>query len=119
MFKHTCGNPALIDLSGILSFVINSISISPFGFNFGAAELITPSKSSGIKFSCQKCGPVTETGEILSTCMVCRRDLPLESLLTTQEIPIICTECVVALKEDNKSSISEEVISITSGISEN
>ena len=101
LLHKKCSNPVMLDLSGLAGLKTQSISISPFGAKPGVIELvISPKKrKTEISFECPTCGEVfEELEEIVCQCMICRKVLPISSLLTTVEIPILCTECYKAMK---------------------
>jgi hypothetical protein len=105
----------MLDLSGIAGLKTQSLSISPFGVKPGVIELVISAKKkkTEILFECSACGETFEDlEEIVCQCMICRRNLPVSSLLTIVEIPIVCTECFKAMKGLGTSEPETEYVAM-------
>ena len=113
-FSHKrCGGQLFMDILGMFTLRVPSLSVTPEGITVGVCELLPKTKGSPV-FRCSKCDneiDVTSSDEIQVKCSICHEDHSVTKTFCTYHLDSVCEDCLLMLTGEKKPT--EEIKKIT------
>lgn len=117
--KHgaKCGGTLSPDVTHRFSFVSPGISATPDGVSLGVMEIKEIPGTSSLKFRCGKCqqslAPEDDEKVIVTQCMFCRKNRPINSVWVSHPFYAVCETCKETLMGEREAE-SPEIAEIMS-----